>query len=71
MSDYPIQSQDIAGANSRIIRHGLTTIRAATKIVIVSVLSRVQAKRIANVAGNELFDDEAAACAWLEAQPVN
>ncbi len=71
MSDYPIQSQDVAEAHSRIIRHGRTEMRAVIAIVMTSVLSRLQAKRIANVAGNELFDDEVTARAWLEAQPLN
>ncbi|KQN26691.1 hypothetical protein ASE86_11550 [Sphingomonas sp. Leaf33] len=70
MTDYPIQSREIAEAHCRFIVHGRTHVGAATAIVMRSVLSRLQAKRMANIAGHELFDDEPAARAWLMTQPV-
>ncbi|MFD1789028.1 hypothetical protein ACFSC3_15805 [Sphingomonas floccifaciens] len=69
MSDYPIQSQEVAQAHARIIAYGKDALRAATAVVMTSPLSKLQAKRMANLAGHELFDEEAGARAWLLAQP--
>ncbi len=70
MSDYPIQSQAVAQAHARIIAHGKDEMRAATAVVMTSPLSKLQAKRMANLAGHELFDDEDGARAWLLARPA-
>jgi hypothetical protein len=70
MSDYPIQSQAIAEGHARIIAHGKTEMRAKTAVVMTSALSKLQAKRMARLAGQELFDDEPAARHWLLAQPI-
>ena len=71
MSDYPIQSQAIAEAHASIINHGKTEMGAVTAVVMKSALSKLQAKRMARLAGHELFDDEPAAREWLLAQPVS
>lgn len=71
MSDYPIQSQAVAEGHVRIIAHGKNKMRAHTAVVMTSALSKLQAKRMANLAGHELFDDEASARAWLLAQPLS
>ncbi|MHA6723923.1 hypothetical protein [Sphingomonas sp. RS2018] len=71
MSDYPIQSQAVAEAHANIIAHGKTAMKAFTAVVMTSALSRLQAKRMAQLAGHELFDDEASARAWLLAQPLD
>lgn len=71
MSDYPIQSQAIAEAHASIINHGKTELGAVTAVVMKSALSKLQAKRMAKLAGHELFDDEPAAREWLLAQPVS
>lgn len=68
MSDYPVQSQAIAEGHARIIAYGRTEMKAVTAVVMTSALSRLQARRIANLAGRELFDDEASAREWLLAQ---
>jgi hypothetical protein len=70
MSDYPIQSAEIAQGHARIVAHGKTEMKAATAVVMKSALSKLQAKRMANLAGQELFDDEPAARRWILAQPV-
>lgn len=71
MSDYPIQAQAIAEAHVRIIGHGKTEMGAITAVVMTSALSKLQAKRMAKLAGHELFDDEPAAREWLLGQPIN
>lgn len=65
MSEYPIQSQPIAQGHARIIQHGKTEMKARTAVVMTSALSRLQAIRVARLAGHELFDDEASARRWL------
>lgn len=70
MSDFPIQSRDIADAHCRYILHSRTETGASTAIITNGVFSRLQAKRMAHVAGHELFEEEASARSWLLSQPV-
>lgn len=70
MSSYPIQPQSVAKAHSKIIDYGRNELKAVTAVVMTSALSRLQAKRMANLAGRELFDDEPSARRWLLAQPI-
>ncbi|MDP1027092.1 hypothetical protein Q5H91_07700 [Sphingomonas sp. KR1UV-12] len=70
MSDYPIQAQAIADGHARIIAHGKTVMKAHTAVVMKSALSRLQAMRVADLAGHELFDDEVSARRWLMSMPA-
>jgi hypothetical protein len=70
MSRYPIQPKDVAQAHANIIAHGKSEMKACTAVVMSSVLSKLQAKRMANLAGRELFDDEPSARHWLLQQPA-
>ncbi len=67
MSNYPIQAQAIAEGHARIIHHGKTAMNARTAVVMKSALSRLQAMRVATIAGHELFADEDSARRWLMA----
>lgn len=71
MSAYPIQAPDIAQGHVRIVLHGKTEMKAATAVVMTSALSKLQAKRMANLAGHELFNDESTARTWLIAQSID
>jgi hypothetical protein len=71
MSDYPIQSRAIADGHARIIAHGQRTMNARTAIIMTSALSRLQAMRVAHLAGHELFDDETSAMRWLLSEDVD
>ncbi len=65
MTNYPIQAQAIAKAHARIIDYGRNDLKASTAVVMTSALSKLQAKRMANLAGHELFDNEESAREWL------
>lgn len=65
MTRYPIQSQAVAKAHAKIIAYGRNDLKALTAVVMTSALSKLQAKRMANLAGHELFEDEESARAWL------
>lgn len=70
MSQYPIQAQNIADAHARIIARGKKMMRARTAVVMTSALSRLQALRVADLASEELFDDEVSARRWLLSMPA-
>lgn len=65
MKRYSIQSQTVARAHAKIIGYGQNDLKASTAVGMTSALSKLQAQRMANLAGQELFDDEASARAWL------
>ncbi len=69
MTDYPIQSQEVAEAHAQIIGYAKRKLGAPTAVIMPNALSKLQAKRMANLAGRELFDDAASARAWLLEQP--
>ncbi len=70
MSDYPIQSRAVADGHAQIIARAKAMTNTRTALVMKSALSRLQAMRVADLAGDQLFEDEASARAWLLAQPA-
>lgn len=65
MSSYPIQSFTIAEGHAAALRFAKETVGARAAIVMTSALSKLQASRVANSSGNEFFDNQNAALAWL------
>jgi len=65
MSDYPIQSAEIAEGHASALRHAADTLCAKAAIVMTSALSKLQASRVATSTGHRFFTDETLAFAWL------
>lgn len=65
MSGYPIQPKEIAEAHGALLRSSRNMDGIRVALVMQSVLSRLQANRLAAEAGHEIFDSREEAEAWL------
>lgn len=65
MTDYPIQSKQIAESHGEQLRATKQVEGMRVALVMQSALSKLQAKRVAADTGHRTFESEEAALAWL------
>jgi hypothetical protein len=65
MSDYPIQSADVAAGHATALQYASDKLGASAALVLQGALAKMQATRVLKTDTHRVFADERSAMQWL------